>query len=168
MRGKVVDCAAVIIKVGITPAYAGKSLSVRCSGKSWRDHPRLCGEKAALSFGKLASEGSPPPMRGKVRVGEAYSRAYRITPAYAGKSGKHYEESMGKRDHPRLCGEKHLRTPSQRYPKGSPPPMRGKAETPDRKQAAERITPAYAGKRRIITSKKTPCGDHPRLCGEKL
>ena len=25
MRGKVVDCAAVIIKVGITPAYAGKS-----------------------------------------------------------------------------------------------------------------------------------------------
>ena len=30
-------------------------------------------------------------MRGKVRVGEAYSRAYRITPAYAGKSRFLYE-----------------------------------------------------------------------------
>ena len=47
-------------------------------------------------------------MRGKVRVGEAYSRAYRITPAYAGKSRPPQNAIVTKRDHPRLCGEKVL------------------------------------------------------------
>ena len=45
-------------------------------------------------------------MRGKAQVTGAPLALIGITPAYAGKSGKHYEESMGNRDHPRLCGEK--------------------------------------------------------------
>ena len=54
-------------------------------------------------------------MRGKVRVGEAYSRAYRITPAYAGKSGLHDVLPVPAEDHPRLCGEKAKKIPKQRY-----------------------------------------------------
>ena len=46
--------------------------------------------------------------------------------------------------------------------------MRGKAETPDRKQAAKRITPAYAGKRGDLRHYPLAGGDHPRLCGEKV
>ena len=71
----------------ITPAYAGKSLGF-CTCVPWfRDHPRVCGEKAAFHRLHLVRLGSPPRMRGKgiqkrdgrVRVG--------ITPACAGKSG---------------------------------------------------------------------------------
>ena len=74
------------VSLRITPAYAGKSNVVLCVRITTEDHPRLCGEKYWVQMPSIRSQGSPPPMRGKVRVGEAYSRAYRITPAYAGKS----------------------------------------------------------------------------------
>ena len=45
VRGKVVDYRAEYTAVGITPAYAGKRLSL--FGKTYpeQDHPRVCGEK---------------------------------------------------------------------------------------------------------------------------
>ena len=72
---------------GITPAYAGKSPTLSDVHEVSRDHPRLCGEKlthAALPFDRL---GSPPPMRGKVVRHTHTQDRFRITPAYAGKSG---------------------------------------------------------------------------------
>ena len=65
-------------------------------------------------------------MRGKVRVREAYSRAYRITPAYAGKSHLYRQAVPVLQDHPRLCGEKGSEFAKATAPEGSPPPMRGK------------------------------------------
>ena len=45
MRGKVPVVASVVLVVGITPAYAGKS-DAGASLRRWlEDHPRLCGEK---------------------------------------------------------------------------------------------------------------------------
>ena len=46
MRGKVTDFRKVKGSGRITPAYAGKSSFASCSFASFRDHPRLCGEKA--------------------------------------------------------------------------------------------------------------------------
>ena len=46
--------------------------------------------------------------------------------------------------------------------------MRGKDEAGKRIPTAERITPAYAGKRTLDTDADRGRGDHPRLCGEKL
>ena len=65
MRGK--DCIYFRSAVdnGITPAYAGKSRSVRHSGILTQDHPRLCGEKAFFLMNSVSETGSPPPMRGK-------------------------------------------------------------------------------------------------------
>ena len=65
MRGKAGIAFAVLVVVGITPAYAGK--------RSWRfkfhvnlqDHPRLCGEKLYCFTTAEKPSGSPPPMRGK-------------------------------------------------------------------------------------------------------
>ena len=69
----------------ITPAYAGKSCRPRpLSCRRW-DHPRLCGEKFPQSVGLTGSQGSPPPMRGKVRAVPSSVVLLRITPAYAGK-----------------------------------------------------------------------------------
>ena len=106
-------------------------------------------------------------MRGK--VGISFHRFFKagITPAYAGKSGKHYEESMGNRDHPRLCGEKKTGNRFLVRTRGSPPPMRGKVHQGCESGSHPWITPAYAGKRKQATGSLCVHGDHPRLCGEK-
>ena len=70
----------------ITPAYAGKSFHdflQKC--QKW-DHPRLCGEKQDGVRHPFQTEGSPPPMRGKVEEFIMKKIDVRITPAYAGKS----------------------------------------------------------------------------------
>ena len=45
--------------------------------------------------------------------------------------------------------------------------MRGKVFGSRRRFAAYGITPAYAGKRKILAENGTGGRDHPRLCGEK-
>ena len=73
--------------------------------------------------------------------------AIRITPAYAGKSSRLPSSKHPPRDHPRLCGEKLSGLFFIVLIKGSPPPMRGKAQRPYKPHGARGITPAYAGKR---------------------
>mgnify|MGYP003091561886 CR=1 FL=1 len=86
MRGKVETLYTELSRVGITPAYAGKSRNTLYRiVKSW-DHPRLCGEK----FFFFDSQ--------HLRI--------RITPAYAGKSHCSISQTPRVKDHPRLCGEK--------------------------------------------------------------
>ena len=86
MRGKGAKRRAAGQLGRITPAYAGKSSFASCSFASFRDHPRLCGEKSATTSGGMSGSGSPPPMRGKVSDVFLQGLYTRITPAYAGKS----------------------------------------------------------------------------------
>ena len=66
MRGKAYQQILPFSKAGITPAYAGKRNCSVYSFHIFRDHPRLCGEKA--------------------KIGNDFTGFNRITPAYAGKS----------------------------------------------------------------------------------
>ena len=66
-------------------------------------------------------------MRGKAVNPCIAGNPCRITPAYAGKSLEGADEQEGKKDHPRLCGEKIFSLFSHAPHTGSPPPMRGKA-----------------------------------------
>ena len=50
------------------------------------DHPRPCGEKVSLLCLFEWVQGSPPPMRGKVKGDDDVPDVGRITPAHAGKS----------------------------------------------------------------------------------
>ena len=85
MRGKDHDGAADFARIGITPAYAGKSVGKSALDSYSEDHPRLCGEKVVGFEYRLAAVGSPPPMRGKeIESGRGKSHQG-ITPAYAGK-----------------------------------------------------------------------------------
>ena len=106
-------------------------------------------------------------MRGKVCLFNLCELHYRITPAYAGKSIYHVRQRLSTKDHPRLCGEKlhflYCQVPSA----GSPPPMRGKAVRAVVVQVRAGITPAYAGKRKLLHLRSGGDRDHPRLCGEK-
>ena len=106
-------------------------------------------------------------MRGKVIGSKRKFRYYRITPAYAGKRILFMFRGWRVRDHPRLCGEKHQLGENSRQNRGSPPPMRGKAQSPKMRIVHNRITPAYAGKSDFCRNARVDFEDHPRLCGEK-
>ena len=86
MRGKGGRCEIWSSFRGITPAYAGKRAvpDDRCT--DGQDHPRLCGEKAAVFVIGVDRLGSPPPMRGKAVFQTNAFDVFGITPAYAGKS----------------------------------------------------------------------------------
>ena len=167
MRGKGLRLFVYSAFLRITPAYAGKSDIRTHFRRSTRDHPRVCGEKWIRRDEPLASEGSPPHMRGKGFRFLAVFLRFRITPAYAGKRTTMNKSQFTKRDHPRICGEKlaMLLLPVQFL--GSPPHMRGKAHVPAGNRTSVGITPAYAGKSINISPQWNYCQDHPRICGEK-
>ena len=107
-------------------------------------------------------------MRGKdVAFGSPHTPC-RITPAYAGKSLPHPHSQHSKRDHPRLCGEKHAAAVRDQGQAGSPPPMRGKAKKGIMKRTYLRITPAYAGKRQGAGNQQQQKWDHPAYAGKSL
>ena len=111
---------------GITPACAGKRLSL--FGKTYpeQDHPRVCGEKAVPSLSGEGISGSPPRVRGKV-VHRPWRRLrLGITPAYTGKRPPAARWNSLAGDHPRVCGEKLSTTSTDIHPAGSPPRVRGK------------------------------------------
>ena len=148
MRGKAVRPDRKGHGQGITPAYAGKSLSPGRSTAAKRDHPRVCGEKLVSRPIHCRKAGSPPRMRGKGLTPDGHFCAYGITPAHAGKSTPFQKLKTQSWDHPRTCGEK----PRWRAPppqsEGSPPRMRGKVRDVFPVLHELGITPAYAGKRR--------------------
>ena len=90
-----------------------------------------------------------------------------ITPACAGKSLKLSSRTTGRRDHPRVCGEKVNLEAGVCRVWGSPPRMRGKVDLQVIACIFLGITPAYAGK----STHQPPSGrgtrGHPRVCGEK-
>ena len=86
MRGKGASHAGSGVRMGITPAYAGKSMPGMHRDLLMEDHPRVCGEKASFPSLHRQPLGSPPRMRGKASVSVSGSVVTGITPAYAGKS----------------------------------------------------------------------------------
>ena len=85
MRGKGDEVWRQLDELGITPAYAGKSIPLDPPIQRTEDHPRVCGEKVILSAPCQTRTGSPPRMRGKEERNKRNSPLLRITPAYAGK-----------------------------------------------------------------------------------
>ena len=147
MRGKVAEENFTTKFKGITPAYAGKSRTIKSIFPNHGDHPRLCGEKHHRPTLLVERIGSPPPMRGKVLVHMLLFQYHGITPAYAGKSLTEKQKDVFGKDHPRLCGEKLASNSFRIFAVGSPPPMRGKGKRNKRIFWGIGITPAYAGKR---------------------
>ena len=168
MRGRVCEAWAPVRTHGITPAYAGKRHIAVLYPLNHQDHPRVCGEEQTLLRTAQKSLGSPPRMRGRVIPEDLKNANLGITPAYAGKRGMVRRNSWNSQDHPRVCGEERYRLRRFLRPPGSPPRMRGRVYLRPPFRAACRITPAYAGKRRINQFFNLHQGDHPRVCGEEV
>ena len=133
----------------ITPAWAGKSTWSPSFKDLRQDHPRVGGEKRENYTRTRAHVGSPPRGRGKVRFGIHTPVVNRITPAWAGKSFNVTFVCVAFEDHPRVGGEKRLILFVFRAVTGSPPRGRGKDIQCTNGKKAQRITPAWAGKRII-------------------
>ena len=167
MRGKVLNEEETQQEIGITPAYAGKSMYRTTETLCCRDHPRVCGEKPVAMHSCTMTRGSPPRMRGKVGDDLFLLLFAGITPACAGKSRQVDTCLLLFEDHPRVCGEKPDILPLSAWTRGSPPRMRGKVQLQPGQPAALGITPAYAGKSKNLPALVCGNGDHPRVCGEK-
>ena len=129
MRGKVIHSLCDRPQRGITPAYAGKRRACWWTHRRTRDHPRVCGEKCAWPPGCGSLTGSPPRMRGKDPGTFRTVSVSRITPAYAGKRFSTPSIPQTRGDHPRVCGEKNATISRSVRFTGSPPRMRGKAQS---------------------------------------
>ena len=65
MRGKVLSLVILLLRMGITPAHAGKRVVWEPQTFDFEDHPRACGEKCNTGARQSEEKGSPPRMRGK-------------------------------------------------------------------------------------------------------
>ena len=65
MRGKEQAAVQMGVHLGITPAYAGKSVHRSGLHRTEGDHPRVCGEKIYPLLAIASPLGSPPRVRGK-------------------------------------------------------------------------------------------------------
>ena len=90
VRGKAFQTMFGTFITGITPACAGKRQAASMPFALAPDHPRVCGEKFIFSVRRLMLIGSPPRVRGKVRIIHYPDGDRRITPACAGKRDKGY------------------------------------------------------------------------------
>ena len=166
-RGKVHRCQIGPWLLGITPAWAGKSLSRSATVRSDKDHPRVGGEKLSVCGGICAGLGSPPRGRGKVPPCQFGYIWLGITPAWAGKRAQFERPPPLTQDHPRVGGEKRQIPYWKLRGRGSPPRGRGKDGPVPGAGSGDGITPAWAGKRRCLQEPPPSCGDHPRVGGEK-
>ena len=153
-------CPPQPLRFWITPACAGKRSIWRPGSAGCGDHPRVCGEKHPSTAIRQRNTGSPPRVRGKVRVQAPVQEHRGITPDCAGKSGRESGTRACCRDHPRVCGEKDKAAEKAQH-------LRGKAVHHKHRHSPGRITPAHAGKRIKLRKRHSICGDHPRVCREK-
>ena len=107
-------------------------------------------------------------MRGKRPCGFCAEVQRRITPACAGKTAVSAHTPLARADHPRVCGENRLSCRTSTTQSGSPPRVRGKLSHIHTEIAANRITPACAGKTQAKNLKSLENSDHPRVCGENF
>ena len=105
-RGKVDGDSDEPIRIGITPAHAGKSFVDFINRHSVKDHPRTRGEKLHIESRSIRELGSPPHTRGKADADILDGGKIGITPAHAGKSHLLFPPLLHLRDHPRTRGEK--------------------------------------------------------------
>ena len=151
VRGKRSDSNAVYGASRITPAGAGKTGRCFPEQDSDEDHPRRCGENQQYLHVFRILKGSPPQVRGKLHLPQAFRLRHRITPAGAGKTYIALSALCTTQDHPRRCGENHQNHTFYLLSLGSPPQVRGKLMPACINCGIARITPAGAG--------KTQCAD---------
>ena len=105
MRGRPCSARGEGSAIGLTPAYAGKTLRAARRPSHSTAHPRVCGEDFTVGLKGGGGLGSPPRMRGRRHDDLTRRPQARLTPAYAGKTQPEDDTHVSLRAHPRVCGE---------------------------------------------------------------
>ena len=113
----------------VSPAYAGKSATSRPAAISRLGSPPRMRGKVAVYHQRGCWVWITPAYAGKASGAMSGSDMDRITPACAGKSWNLEQVVYGPGDHPRVCGEKSELSRYYLSYQGSPPRMRGKANS---------------------------------------
>ena len=139
---------------------------VACGSATW-DHPRACGEQAAVSSSSCSLAGSSPRMRGAGDIMPPSFTCLRIIPAHAGSREISSRSESAMQDHPRACGEQLNGALEDMSGRGSSPRMRGAGRPLRPRPARRRIIPAHAGSSTPRIRPIPHNRDHPRACGEQ-
>ena len=126
MRGKLLLCHLVGLRIRIIPAHAGQTRSSPFLSLSFADHPRACGANGTVNGVNQRQHGSSPRMRGKRRRHGRISGRPRIIPAHAGQTRGGGLSFISVPDHPRACGANAMLRYRCSFRCGSSPRMRGK------------------------------------------
>ena len=87
-RGKLVILPFLIVSHRLIPAWAGKTMRSPARPRSSPAHPRVGGENLSVWQMRSTLSGSSPRGRGKLLLCRCYTRAFRLIPAWAGKTQK--------------------------------------------------------------------------------
>ena len=151
---------------GTIPARAGNTVKATRRSGDGRDHPRACGEHAALESGEPMDVGSSPRVRGTPHARHGALVLVGIIPACAGNTNYNLFLAMWFRDHPRVCGEHNSAITAAVSSVGSSPRVRGTRSRRRGAFAFAGIIPACAGNTTARSLFKAQVEDHPRVCGE--
>ena len=152
--------------LGIIPACAGSTRTLRGFRTGRWDHPRMCGEHVVLPPFFWTVSGSSPHVRGALaRVGHLRPQPG-IIPACAGSTCPSRPSAATAGDHPRMCGEHLPESAICGHSRGSSPHVRGAQNLLPIMQDLDGIIPACAGSTCARLSARLEHGDHPRMCGE--
>ena len=153
-------------RVGITPAYAGKTKRPIRQIRRFQDHPRIRGKDRRKKDCLVEDLGSPPHTRERRSQQQRYCQSYRITPAYAGKTASHTSFRTAHQDHPRIRGKDWNSMSADMAAAGSPPHTRERRSGLCAGRCDTGITPAYAGKTIFEKIMIPSIQDHPRIRGK--
>ena len=153
-------------RVGLIPAWAGKTCRRVVKGSRGRAHPRVGGENHGAVACTTAEGGSSPRGRGKLISFPHYLGARGLIPAWAGKTFPACRCYTRARAHPRVGGENGTLIDSYVTGEGSSPRGRGKLCPRVAGAGDDGLIPAWAGK----TGQQLTCARarraHPRVGGE--
>ena len=154
--------------VRIIPAHAGNTSVDLARSLHVGDHPRACGEHPKEHIGADVQEGSSPRMRGTRAETVEPAEGGGIIPAHAGNTPLRFTRSRPRRDHPRACGEHHIRAEHAPCGLGSSPRMRGTPVGLGRFGRVGGIIPAHAGNTAALNVEAlAAAGSSPRMRGTR-
>ena len=152
--------------LGIIPACAGSTRTLRGFRTGRWDHPRMCGEHYVHRPQLDWDVGSSPHVRGAQNLLPIMQDLDGIIPACAGSTSRPPDLHTVPRDHPRMCGEHADGNKTIQGAKGSSPHVRGALARRFASGSATGIIPACAGSTPMSPTGRGAMWDHPRMCGE--
>ena len=153
-------------RLGLIPAWAGKTRSTSGRATSSRAHPRVGGENVAVVCIASPCWGSSPRGRGKRDVVPPGGAHEGLIPAWAGKTVSGQVTDHGDRAHPRVGGENRTAALLNTTGTGSSPRGRGKHPLGVTFRAHDGLIPAWAGKTPSTGACRGRWRAHPRVGGE--